>query len=110
MKLLMCTTCTSIFNLSRKLKSCECGEVRGMYEQDGSHAVTNGKGVTLAFGNGSVLSAVQAATAPGELPDWRDNPAWREWYANRPGKNLFLAWARKADGASNPNSSIDPNL
>lgn len=109
MKLLMCCMCNSIFNLSRTLKTCECGEVKGMYV-DNLHAVTNGKGVTLAIGNGSLFTAIDTANADAPLPDWRDNPAWREWYANRPGENLFLAWARKADGASNPNSSIDPNL
>lgn len=109
MKLMFCSSCNSVFNLSYKLKSCDCGEVKGKY-MDNVNAVTNGKGHTLAIGNGSLMKAVLSVELTKDLQDWRDIPNWKEWYNSRPGDNLFLAWVRKANGPSNPHSKVDPNL
>ncbi len=111
MKLLMCARCDSIFKLGLKLRSCECGEVKGRYDPDGSHAVVNGKGHSLAIGNGSFVNAIHAVSAsPLGLADWRDTPGWHRWWGQRPGDNLFIAWARTHDGESNSHTRVDPNL
>ena len=92
MKLLCCMECTSIFNLSRKLKTCDCGKVKGHYLKNGWDAVTNGKGVCLAIGNGSFLSAS------------------REVLQGVKEKSHFLAWVRPHTGLTNPRTKVDPDL
>ncbi len=108
-KLLMCDKCDSIFKLGLKLRTCECGEVKGRYDPDGSHAVVNGKGHSLAIGNGSLFTAL-AYASDSSISDWRDDVSWKQWWEARPGKNLFLAWARPHAGDSNGHTRVDPNL
>ena len=110
MKLLMCTDCDSIFKLTLTLRSCECGKVKGRYEPDGSHAVVNGEGYSLAIGNGSFLDALSMGTGPYKVPEWRNNKEWHAWWMMRPGNNMFLAWARPHADDSNSHTRVDPNL
>jgi hypothetical protein len=58
MKLLYCDVCDDIFNLTgTRVKTCHCGRVKGVYINH-SEAITNGKGHSLAIGNGSFMSAL----------------------------------------------------
>ena len=58
MKLLLCKKCTSIFNLSRKPKTCDCGESKGHYT-DNVNAVHSGPSIPIGFANSSFLRAVK---------------------------------------------------
>lgn len=58
MKLLFCDVCQDVFKLGRKLKTCDCGRVKGKYEKNGHNAVVNGKGYSVAIGNGSFIEAL----------------------------------------------------
>lgn len=107
MKLLYCPACNHIFNLTNHLRSCQCGEVKGLYV-DNSHAEVSGKGYSIAIGNGSFFAAL--ANKDNDGKDWRDNPEWQKWWAERPAKNLMLAWAREHYDATNSHTSINPNL
>lgn len=50
--------CGDIFNLRvGRVKSCNCGTVKGVYV-DPSNAIVNGKGHSLAIGNGSFQQAI----------------------------------------------------
>lgn len=97
MKLLFCEYCGDIFNLSRTLKECSCGLVKGKYDDD-LYARVNGNGKSLAIGNGSFKNAL-----------W--GKAQFE-YARRDGMPLstFLAWARPHEGPMNPHTIIDEDL
>lgn len=53
MKLLMCNKCFSVFSLSLKTKSCDCGESSGNYI-DKLQAVYNGDCTLLGFQNTSL--------------------------------------------------------
>lgn len=52
MKLLMCRECQDIFNLTRKLKSCSCGESSGRYV-DNLNAEISGDCVPIGIDNDS---------------------------------------------------------
>ena len=52
MKLLFCTECSDVFNLSLdKEKSCSCGKTKGKYV-DNLNAEYSGDGIPLGFRNG----------------------------------------------------------
>jgi hypothetical protein len=58
MKLLLCPICNDVFKLSLRPRSCECGRVTGRYIDD-LLAETNGKGISLAIGNGSLTESIK---------------------------------------------------
>ena len=58
MKLLLCKKCTSIFNLSRKPKTCDCGESKGHYTGN-LHAVHSGPSIPIGFNNSSFMQAIR---------------------------------------------------
>jgi hypothetical protein len=66
MKLLYCRSCNAVFSLAlAREKTCECGAVRGAYEDDGLHAWYSGEpAVPLGLMNASFLEAL--ATQPAE--------------------------------------------
>lgn len=103
MKLLFCDYCGDIFNLNLTLKQCSCGRVKGYYLPDGNGAVVNGKGRSLAIGNGSFHNALQGKAQFEYTNTHRTT-----------GKPLtlctFLAWVRPNTGGSNPNTYIDETL
>lgn len=91
MKLLYCYKCGDVFQLRLGVeRSCECGEVTGRYI-DRTNAVTNGKGVSLAIGNGSLQGAIQIM---------RGLPQDRAFYP-------VMCWARPNDGPANPHTKIE---
>lgn len=103
MKLLFCDYCADIFNLGLTLKSCSCGRVKGRYLPNGSTAVVNGKGRSLAIGNGSFTKALMGV------------PQFEYSYEHRTtGEQvtpvIFLAWVRPHTGDSNPNTIVDEAL
>jgi len=53
MKLLYCMKCGDVFNLTKEVKTCSCGESSGMYQEDGYHAQYSGWCVPLGFSNPS---------------------------------------------------------
>ena len=72
MKLLLCKKCTSIFNLTRNTKSCDCGESKGYYT-DNLNAVYSGPSIPIGFANNSFLGAIRIQeilnNAEGDNPD-----------------------------------------
>lgn len=108
MKLLYCSSCHSMVALVQQLRQCECGLVKGTYT-DNVGAVTNGKGFSIAIGNGSFYGAL--AESREAEKDFREDKEWALWWNSRPkGAGLMLAWARPNDGPANPHSSVDRNL
>jgi len=93
MKLLFCPYCSDVFKLSTRLRSCNCGTVKGKYLADRHKAVVNGKGMSLAFNNRDVFHAYH-------------NGFWEEGNMTRP----IECWARPHDGKFNPNTEIDEDL
>lgn len=106
MKLLMCYECNDIFNLSYHLKSCGCGKVKGRYDSNGSTAVVNGEGVSLAMGTGSIERAVYALSSQPPEDDWR-NTVKDVWGRHA---HSIICWARPHTGPANSHTVIDPNL
>jgi hypothetical protein len=104
MKLLYCEQCGDIFNLKvGKLKSCACGNVKGLYV-DNWYAVTNGRGHAIAIGNGSFRQALYKKhymEAEGKDYD-------RETYLND--CRVEYCWIRPNDGEGNPHSSVEEDM
>jgi len=95
MKLLFCADCSDIFKLMTfELRQCACGEVKGKYNADGHTAVVNGKGYSLAIGNGSLWKALFGDITQFEYEDYV----------------TFLAWTRPHTGEKNPRTTIDETL
>lgn len=98
MKLLFCETCGSMFSLAiGKMKECDCGIVKGMYV-DRRNAVSNGKGVALGMGTGSLSSAV-------DMMHWLKGDAPRETYLEQ---NQVITWVRPHFGQGNPHTKPLP--
>lgn len=98
MKLVFCTECNHIFSLSFSLRSCECGRVKGRYI-DETHAEVNGKGFSLAIGNGSLFSAIGRMGCLHELT--------REGYEQA---CQVSCWVRPHEGEANPQTSVNARL
>ena len=71
MKLLFCTKCTSVFNLTTKPKTCECGESSGHYT-DNLNAVHTGPSIPIGFANTSFLQAIKIQNLLNKIEG--DNP------------------------------------
>ncbi len=101
MKWLFCEMCGSGFTLGYELKSCDCGSAKGKYINQ-SEAVTNGKGVCVAIGNGSFFNAMDRVNAT------KPNEYNREEYQHI-GK-IEYAWVRPHEGSGNPHCTVHPEL
>ena len=100
MKLLFCEDCYDVFKLDPdELRSCKCGRVRGKYNSDCHTSVSNGKGRSLAIGNGSLMNALCGRKQ-------------FEYFSESRQARLttFLAWSRPNDGPENERSTVDPDL
>lgn len=101
MKLIFCDMCYDVFKLDLELRSCKCGRCCGQYEDDGAHALTNGKGYAIGIGNGSLQSAIMGK-------------AQYEYTSKHHGHDIplttFIAWVRPHEGDENPRSVVDPEL
>lgn len=58
MKLLICLKCGDIFNLSKKEKSCGCGETKGVYI-DELNAEISGNCQPIGIANGSFSQSIK---------------------------------------------------
>lgn len=101
-KLLFCPICQDVFKLSEELRTCACGRVRGKYLND-RDAVTNGKGIDIAIGNGSLLTAIEGMRSI-EHPEKMDRGMWIDT------GRIEYAWVRPSEGIGNPHTEVDPNL
>ena len=99
MKLLFCSNCNDIFNLNHKEKRCGCGKVSGKYI-DNINAVTNGKGYSLAIGNGSFDIALNSSI----LYTKGKEKINREFYLDN---CKFTAWCRPNEGSGNPHMKVE---
>ena len=98
MKLLYCPICLDIFNLNFEEKKCSCGEVSGKYI-DRSNAITNGKGFSLAIGNGSFDIALNSSILSGGEKD-------RAYYLEL---CRMICWFRPNEGPGNPHTKVEEN-
>jgi len=62
MKLLLCRNCRHIFNLSRELRTCECGKSSGKYIDTANAEYYGEDAVPLGMGNGGLVNAIKMAT------------------------------------------------
>lgn len=97
MKLLYCYDCGDIFNLQRYEKECRCGMVKGGYINS-SDAITNGKGVSIAIGNGSFQSALYELYKIGDELN-------RDDYIKM--CRVDYCWVRPHEGSGNPHSKVE---
>lgn len=102
MKLLYCITCEDVFKLDKDLRSCRCGIVKGRYI-DNITAETNGKGISLAIGNGSLQNAITDMLA-------QIGNGNRESFLEVGKGRISHAWVRPNQGEGNPHTVINRNL
>lgn len=102
MKLLLCPRCWDVFKLSETLRSCACGRVKGKYIND-RDAVSNGEGIDIAIGNGSLQAAIENMKEV-QHPEQIDREKWIDI------ARIEYAWVRPSEGIGNPHSEVDPNL
>lgn len=89
MKLLFCPKCQDLFRLDFELKTCKCGEVKGMYTGK-TLSETNGKGLCLAIDNNDILRVLRSGPVETKKP--------------------IECWFRPHSGELNPNSKVNPEL
>lgn len=71
MKLLMCLKCGDIFSLSRKEKTCGCGETKGLYV-DELNAEISGECQPIGIANGSFSEAIKVQRIENKKPKRKD--------------------------------------
>lgn len=102
MKLLYCEHCHDIFALSDKLRTCECGQVKGRYINDYEAEVSPGA-ICIAIDGYSLGQAIedmwrhQAETA---------NTAAKEEYYEIGNGGIACAWVRPNSGPGNPRTRL----
>jgi len=62
MKLLYCSKCKSIFNLTDTMKHCACGETKGMYIDNLNAVYAGDYAVPLGIANGDFHRALESET------------------------------------------------
>lgn len=65
MKLLFCSRCTDIFNLTYEIKSCTCGSVEGRYLDELNAIYKGDTAVPLGFTNDSFCNAIKEQPVKG---------------------------------------------
>lgn len=106
MKLLYCPTCQDAFKLSMELRQCACGLVKGHYLNN-VVAETNGKGIDIAIGNGSLQNAIEDM---GQLFVTTRGEADRDEYYKDGYGRISHAWVRPSTGNGNPHTTINKDL
>lgn len=97
MKLLFCPTCFDVFKVVvAQPRSCLCGEVHGQM-LDNNIARTNGHGVSLVIGNGSLVQAVA------RLKNLKQDKGGKFYEENTP----VHCWVRPSSGPGNPRTRIE---
>lgn len=103
MKLLFCLNCNDVFKLTLgKMRSCECGKVKGRYI-DNSNAEVSENAISLAIGNGSLVNAI--AEMMHHKKETKNMAEREEYYQEGYGK-IDYAWVRPNDGLGNPHCKI----
>ena len=97
MKLLFCPTCFDVFKVVvAQPRTCLCGEVRGQMLNN-SIARTNGRGVSLVIGNGSLVQAVA------RLKNLKQDKSGKFYEEQTP----VMCWVRPPSGPGNPRTEIE---
>ena len=97
MKFIYCPICDDVFKLVvAQPRSCICGSARGQLE-DHSLARTNGKGISVVIGNGSLA---QAITKMQNIKQDGSN----EFYVEQ---TPVICWVRPHAGPGNPRTRIE---
>lgn len=95
MKLLLCPDCYDVFKLNYEERHCKCGLVTGNYINN-VDAVTNGRGISLAIGNGSLENGYFKMMNMGDNED-------RKKYIKGA---TVLCWVRPNEGPGNPHTKV----
>lgn len=97
MKLIFCPDCHDVFKLDFDERKCKCGICSGRYINN-SEAVTNGNGVSLAIGNGSLnQTVINMIFGPKDKS--------RDWYIEN--CKVQYCWVRPNEGPGNPHSKVE---
>lgn len=60
MKLIRCSACGDVYNVTFEKKYCHCGRTSAQYDEDGLYAVYSGEtAVPIGFSNESLIKAMQ---------------------------------------------------
>jgi hypothetical protein len=59
MKLLYCSSCGDIFNLTKTTKACSCGAVSGKYKDNLTAEYTGRGAIPIGFANSTFIDAVR---------------------------------------------------
>ncbi len=103
MKLLFCEDCYDVFKLDTdEERACKCGKVTGHYVNN-MEAVTNGKGISLAIGNGSLIKAMVTMSKSITI-DTINNKYDRDYFIKN--CNIKYAWVRPNEGEGNPHTKV----
>jgi len=107
MKLLYCEYCEDVFKLDYDLRNCSCGRVVGRVVGKYINkrvAVINGKGISIAIGNDSLLDAIRKLNRviAGEVCNDRD------WFNEN--CKIEHCWIRPNSDPGNPHTFIDEDL
>lgn len=100
MKLIFCEECWDIFKMAMESRSCACGKCTGRYLEDGHKAETNGRGVQLAIGNGSLLNAIAGMRRHESEGIGHDKEAYIDH------GRISHAWCRPHEGPGNPRCKV----
>ena len=110
MKLLFCLDCGDMFSLRiGKLRTCDCGRVSGQYV-DRTTAEVNGKGVSVAIGNGSLSGAIMEMYRAEGHQTTGSTGFDRGYFRDH--CKVGFCWVRPHEGEGNPHTKVkkeDPN-
>lgn len=97
MKLMFCPTCSDVFKLViAQPRSCICGSVQGQL-LDREFARTNGRGISIVIGNGSLIQAIAKLN---NLKQDKDNKFYQK-------QTPVLCWVRPPTGPGNPRTKVE---
>jgi len=95
MKLICCPSCWDVFKLAKEERTCSCGRCSGRYLNN-TYAETNGEGINLAIGNGSLLQAAY------NLDHFAKDAERHEFIDHNP----VICWVRPPEGPGNPHTTV----
>lgn len=106
MKLIICVECNDVVALRRTMRRCECGKTYGRYRSDGLTAEVSENAVSLAIGNGAIVSAIANLRLKQSDKRYMKNCTREDWI--RDGA-IAYAWLRPNEGSGNPHTSVIKN-
>ena len=109
MKLILCPACWDVFKLAvGKLRKCECGRCTGRYLDDGHRAEVNGKGISIAIGNGALEKAIYRMKAVKKEAARKGTKVDKDTFIEH--SLISHAWVRPNTGSGNPRQSVVEDL